>query len=98
MRRVACFALFSAFVGCDSENDLGGDYPEYGLSQPRPVPTPWREDHITQVTTPVVDALFVVDNSCSMDVEQANLAANFPPFLGWFVDSGLDFHIGVTST
>jgi hypothetical protein len=98
MRRVACFALFSAFVGCESENKIGGDYPEYGPSNPAPVLTPWREDQITQVTTPVVDALFVVDNSCSMDVEQANLAANFPPFLAWFLDSGLDYHIGVTST
>ncbi len=87
-----------ACVACRSETDLGGDLPEYGLSKPPPIETPWREDRIVQVTIPVVDALFVVDNSCSMNVEQELLVANFPSFLPWFQNSELDYHIGVTAT
>ena len=65
---------------------------------PRPVESPIQVDRITQVTIPEVDVLFVVDNSCSMDVEQKALGANFPAFLSWFLKSGLDYHIGVVST
>src|SRR5688572_19598657 len=85
-------------AACGSESDISGELPDYGLSRPPPVETPWREDRIVQVTIPVVDALFVVDNSCSMNAEQENLAANFPRFLSWFQTSALDYHIGVVAT
>jgi hypothetical protein len=45
-----------------------------------------------------VDVLWVVDNSSSMGEEQAGIADNFPVFLDFFTDSGLDWHIGVIST
>ena len=51
-------------------------------------------DVSTQVTTPEVDVLFVIDNSCSMNNEQSELTANFPSFMAYFLDSGLDYHIG----
>jgi len=98
MSRAWSGVLLVACVACRSETDLGGDLPEYGLSKPPPIETPWREDRIVQVTVPVIDALFVVDNSCSMNVEQGLLASNFPEFLSWFQDSSLDYHIGVTAT
>jgi hypothetical protein len=55
-------------------------------------------DDIVQVQTPKVDVLWVIDNSCSMDDEQTALVANFPAFMDYFLGSGLDYHIGVTST
>ena len=51
-----------------------------------------------------MDIVFVVDNSASMDDEQANLAANFPKFYdvlqNYQTDSGalLDYRIAVTTT
>lgn len=55
-------------------------------------------DRIVQVTEPEVDVLFVVDNSGSMVDEQQRLADNFPRFMDYFVDAGVDYHIGVVST
>lgn len=60
--------------------------------------TPTRTDTVVQTTVPAVDVLWVVDNSCSMLEEQDELAANFSAFIGFFLDSGLDWHIGVVST
>ena len=57
-----------------------------------------QEDKLLQTTVPSMDILFVVDNSCSMDVEQTALGTNFPAMLQWFLGSGLDYHIGVVST
>ena len=51
-----------------------------------------------QITSPEVDVLWVVDNSCSMSEEQEAIASNFPQFMEYFLDSSLDYHIGVVST
>lgn len=59
---------------------------------------PVRVERLVQAPVPVADTLFVVDNSCSMEEEQAGLAANFDAFLVWLQASGLDFHAGVVST
>ena len=56
------------------------------------------EERFVQVVQPQVDLLFVVDNSSSMAEEQAKLGSNFPSLLSWIVDSGVDYHIGVTTT
>jgi len=51
-----------------------------------------------------MDILFVIDDSGSMEEEQANLASNFPGFItaieGWMNDDGaaIDYRIGVTTT
>lgn len=45
-----------------------------------------------------IDLLFIVDNSGSMDEEQANLSASFNNFIGEFTDKELNFQIGVIST
>lgn len=80
---------------------------EYNLQGPESVVTTYnppdlaverREDHITQVTVPAVDVLFVIDNSGSMAEEQTNLRQNFDDFMRYFTDSGLDYHVGVVST
>lgn len=46
----------------------------------------------------VLDLLFVVDNSCSMQEEQASLANAGGPLLDALLDGGTDFHLGVVST
>lgn len=75
----------------DLEDDiLTGDVP--------PLPTETRIDQVTQVVEPEVDVLFVVDNSCSMEEEQALLGANFDAFINWFIGAPLDWHVGVVST
>ncbi len=73
------------------QNDAGGKYnpPELGAQV--------KTDRIVQVTIPSVDVLWVIDNSCSMGDEQDALAANFSKFMNYFTDSGLDYHVGVTS-
>jgi hypothetical protein len=53
-------------------------------------------DEFIQVAAAAVDVLFVVDNSCSMQEEQAALQSNFWNFIQFFVDSGIDYHIGIT--
>jgi hypothetical protein len=55
-------------------------------------------DAFTQVTAPKVDVLWVVDNSSSMEEEADKLTYNFPLFIDYFIDSGLDWHVGVVST
>lgn len=45
-----------------------------------------------------VDVLWLVDDSFSMDDEQAALAEYFPAFHEYFEFSGLEYHIGVIST
>lgn len=45
-----------------------------------------------------VDVLWVIDDSCSMEDDQASLTAAFPSFMNYFIDIGLDYHIGVVST
>lgn len=74
------------------------DVPQYPDSNPRQLPPVQQVDKILQVTTPQVDVLWTIDNSCSMADEQDNLSENFPLFIAYFLGSGLDFHIGVTST
>ncbi len=46
----------------------------------------------------MVDVLFVVDNSSSMMPAQEALADNFAAFIGWAIQLGVDFHIGVVTT
>lgn len=58
---------------------------------------PTVEDRFTN-GTPTVDILFVIDDSCSMSEEQVALADNFPSFIDYFLGSGIDYHIGVTTT
>jgi len=84
-------------LGCQEYNITDAN-PVTGTANPPAVEPPVREDNIVQVTTPKVDVLWVIDNSGSMSDEQDELAVNFPAFMSYFVDSGLDWHVGVVST
>ncbi|MFO0724411.1 MAG: VWA domain-containing protein [Myxococcota bacterium] len=46
----------------------------------------------------LVDILWVVDNSASVNDERARLAQQFAGFLRVLIAAGVDFHVGVTST
>ncbi|OGQ90240.1 MAG: hypothetical protein A2289_20065 [Deltaproteobacteria bacterium RIFOXYA12_FULL_58_15] len=55
-------------------------------------------DQYRQPSRPMVDVLFVVDDSGSMQGEQDELAANFDAFIGQAVELDTDYHLGVTNT
>lgn len=72
--------------------------PELGVPNPRDLEATHQTDTLVQAGVPMVDVLWVVDNSCSMLEEQEGIASNFPVFLQYFQESALDWHIGVVST
>lgn len=83
--------------GC-SEYDISTSSDVTGTPNPKQLENPVQVDRIVQVTTPQVDVLWVIDNSCSMLDEQNALTSTFPSFMDYFVGSGLDYHVGVVST
>ena len=98
MQRILSLAMVLWAVGCGIENDFGYDPPDYPNADPLPPEKVSQTDTIIQVTTPKVDILWTIDNSCSMYDEQTALAENFPIFMEYFTGSGLDYHVGVVST
>ncbi len=93
----AMLAILPALlVGC-SETQLVTIYEQPTVvGQPDALgPTLWA-DEFQQRTIAASDILFVVDDSCSMEDEQEELADNFDAFIGNFVGTNLDYHIGVT--
>jgi len=90
--------LLLALVGCAGDYELGVEVGRAVVPNPRPEEPVIQEDRIRQVGVPAVDVLWVVDNSCSMWEEQRAVAANYPSFVEYFVESELDYHVGVVST
>lgn len=95
---MAVAAALLPLMGCGEGPGFIGVEPPNPLGEPIPPENVSKTDVIVQVTTPQVDALYVIDNSCSMFQEQADLSQNFPFFINYFLGSGLDYHVGVTST
>ena len=85
-------------MGCGSDHDFIGDAAPPVFDNPVDVEDEERTDRFIQTPPTVVDVLFVIDDSGSMDDEQDQLADNFPSFFNWFLGSGVDYHVGVTST
>lgn len=85
-----------AVVAC-SDTQLRTIYEEPTIyDQPDALgPTIWT-DEFQQRTVEASDILFVVDDSCSMEDEQEELASNFDSFIQSFSGTNLDYHIGVT--
>ena len=86
-----------SLLACQDYNLTGGGA-HTGKYNPPDLASETREDRITQVPIPAVDVLWVIDNSCSMEEEQAALRNNFGAFMRYFTDSGMDYHVGVAST
>jgi hypothetical protein len=57
-----------------------------------------KTDSFIQEPGAKVDVLFVLDNSGSMMEEQQSLGANFAAFMSSAITSGVDYHLGVTTT
>ena len=90
--------FFLAFVGCQSDQEIILESTIQGVTNPPPEVDPIQEDRSVQAVEPVVDILFVVDNSSSMGNEQVALRQNFPKYIEHFVTAGLDYHIAMVST
>jgi hypothetical protein len=90
---------------CKSDQGIGIQVPPVYEVNPPPLEDPVNTDVIVQVTTPMVDVLWVMDNSGSMSCVTGchgslteKVTENFPKFMDYFVGSGLDYHIGVITT
>lgn len=58
----------------------------------------WHQDLWTQEEIPVIDVLWVIDNSGSMNPFQQNLSSNVSSFMAVFANSGADYHMAVITT
>ena len=56
------------------------------------------EETFIQEYNEVVDVLWVVDNSCSMDEELNQVSTNFSTFIDEWTQLDLDYHLGVVTT
>jgi hypothetical protein len=93
-----CLLLIVFAMSCMEYNIGQENKGIQGEPNPRVLVPEMKTDIITQIAKPEVDVLWVIDNSCSMAEEQTTLVNNFDAFISYFLDSGLDWHIGVTST
>lgn len=83
--------------GC-IEYEPSSTLPPVGADNKRPLEIKENTDRLVQTLPPIVDVLWIIDNSTSMLDEQNALTENFPAFMDFFLGSGLDYHIGVIST
>ena len=98
MHTVRLSVGLALFAGCGNEGGLR-DQLDFDVSgDPLPLEAATVTDVLIQTTTPSVDILYMVDDSCSMGDDQQLLIDNFPTFMRWFLGSGLDYHIGVVSS
>ncbi len=58
----------------------------------------WHEQTYIQDEMPILDILWVIDNSGSMNRFQTNLSNNTSSFVNAFISAGADFHIAVITT
>ena len=89
-------ALVLVFVlgGCESTGSLTLDDDDSAGDDDTGVDP--EEDLFEVSSSGHADVLFVVDNSCSMIEEQNALADYFPALLEQFIDTNVDYHIGIT--
>lgn len=96
MRRLSVVAVLAA---CQQDAVVSAIRDEVELPPEPPELGPERVEEVLRQRIPErIDVLWVVDNSGSMLAEQRKLAENFPRFLEFYRDSGLDWQIGVIST
>ncbi len=94
-RLILAVVLLFALGGCESTGSLQLDDDDHADDDDDTSVEP-AEDLFEVSANGHVDVLFVVDNSCSMMEEQAALQAYFPVLLAQFIDTNVDYHIGIT--
>lgn len=80
------------------ENNVAGQSPLPVPLVGEGVSTSKQTDFFKQLNRPIVDIMFVVDDSFSMNEEQQSLANNFESFINWAVRLNVDYQIMVTTT
>ncbi|MCO4744373.1 MAG: hypothetical protein KC912_06265 [Proteobacteria bacterium] len=95
--RTLLLSLLVLLAACQ-DYELVQDASVLGAPNPPDLSARVQVDRAVQMTVPAVDVLWVIDDSCSMAAEQERLRTNFPRFMTYFEESGLDYHIGVVST
>ncbi len=70
----------------------------WGCDDVRFTENPIQIDTFQQTPNPMVDILWVVDNSGTMSDERAQLGEKFDQFMAKLLESGADYHIGIVST
>ncbi len=95
VRAILCVVALS---GCAPEFTISGDPALAGSGDAPSLATPIVTDKLVQTPESQADILFVIDNSPTMDDDQANLFRNFPVMMDFLLQTGLDFRVGVTST
>ncbi|MBN2576593.1 MAG: hypothetical protein JXP73_18660 [Deltaproteobacteria bacterium] len=106
---LACVAL--AWAGCDGQRALKVAFRDAGATLPTDPATggtaagpcpPGQSPRVKRLDTPIkLDLLFLIDDSPSMQEEQANLARNFPRLIDELekLPAGFpDLHLGVVSS
>ncbi|MBT3224556.1 MAG: VWA domain-containing protein, partial [Proteobacteria bacterium] len=89
---ILLFLSALTMVGCEAEPPTA-----HKIESRTPFLEATQQDRIIQTNSPSADVLFVVDTSASMSEEQSKLVTNFPIFLNYFIESELDWHVGVIS-
>jgi len=98
-RKMWLVTLTTPMWGGCIETGIGGPRAQSGpLGNPAELENTIVVDEVLQVTTPKADILWMIDNSCSMGDEQGDLTENFPFFMDYFLGSGLDYHIAITTS
>lgn len=100
MRTLPSLLPILALLGAGAciEYEPTSTLPPVGVKNDRPLDIVDRTDRLVQTPVPVVDILWIIDNSTSMLDDQNALTSNFPAFMDYFLGSGLDYHIGVITT
>ena len=107
MARPLSVLLLAFSISCQSDQGLNGaEPPPPPVPNPAELENPVHTDVIVQASPPVVDVLWAIDNSCSMNCvvgchDQSiveNVTENFPVFMDHFEGSGILYHIGVVTT
>lgn len=92
-----------SFKGCTLfDENLKNSYAQYKIKFPtssleNTCPSPVTDVH-NQSNRPHVGILWVIDNSYSMEPEIKNIANNFNSFINEFLNSPIDFSMGITTT
>ncbi len=98
MRPMLTLLGAAVLAGCGGAPDVFIPDTRVPIANEPSLGTPRAHDKITQLDEPKVDVLWVIDNSGSMGEEQELVADNFSAFLRFFLESGLDWHMGLIST